>query len=95
MNENNVRERRQFSRIRLDEPVRYQLKDPTQFGGCLSCDIGAGGIRISVNDFIPLNTELALQVHLSSKRVVDRKGRVVWVEKFRFADRYQAGVEFD
>jgi len=95
MNEGDGKERRQFNRVMLDEPVRYQLKDPAQFGGCISCDIGKGGIRININDFIPLNTELALEVQLSSEQIVDRRGKVVWVEKLRFSDRYQAGIEFE
>jgi len=95
MSQDYAKERRKFYRVNLDKPVRYEFKDPHHFGGCLSCDIGDGGIRVSINDFIPLNTELNLKIHLPYNRVVDRKGRVVWVEKFRFADRYQAGIEFE
>lgn len=94
MNENKYINRRKFNRIMLNESVRYQFKDPAQFGGCVSCDVSDGGVRINVNSFIPLNTELTLEVQLPSKEIIEREGKVVWVEKFRFSDRYQAGIEF-
>ena len=95
MDENKYINRRKFNRTLLNESVRYQFKDPAQFGGSKACDISDGGIRININSFIPLNTELALEVQLPSKEVIKRVGKVVWVEKFRFSDRYQAGIEFE
>jgi Tfp pilus assembly protein PilZ len=93
--EHNDDERRQFNRIRRAQPVQFQLKDPSQYGGCLSCDLSQGGIRVQLNDFIPLNTEMTLQIRLSDESVVDCPCRVAWVEKSRFSDRYQAGLEFE
>jgi len=88
-------ERRRFTRKRLDEPVRFEFKDPGRYGGCLSADISQGGIRINFNEFVPLGTDLYLKVQISPEKVVDCVGKVVWVEKHRFLDRYQVGVEFD
>ena len=89
-----VDERRQFHRVYRAQAVRFQLKDPSQFGGCLSCDLSQGGIRVQLNEFVPLGTEMTLQIQLSDESVVDCPCRVAWVEKNRFGDRYQAGLEF-
>ena len=92
--EKSWKERRRFRRIRLKEPVRYELKDPRQYGGCVAGDISAGGIKIILNDFIPLGTELALQVRLIGSQIVDCPGRAVWVEKIAFGDGYRVGLRF-
>lgn len=89
-----MEERRRFHRFRHAEAVHFQWKDPRYFGGCLSCDLSEGGIRFHSDDFIPLNTPLTLQIQLAGDRVADCMGHVVWVEKERFADRYQVGLEF-
>lgn len=88
-------ERRNFKRIRFDRPVRFQFKDPSCFGGCLSQDISAGGVRVNFNDFVPLWTELTLRIQLAGERIVECKGCVVWVAKLPFMDRYQIGLEFE
>ncbi|MBF0385654.1 MAG: PilZ domain-containing protein [Candidatus Omnitrophica bacterium] len=90
----NYDDKRKFMRYRLHNPVRYELKDPGQFGGSLSCDIGEGGMKMFFNDFIPLNSELFMQVFLSPKKIVECKGRVVWIRKVAHSERFEAGLEF-
>lgn len=92
--ERKVDERRHFQRFRHAQPVRFQHKDPSRFGGCLSRDLSGGGIQVHLNDFIPVDTLLILQIRLADANVVDCTGRVVWVKKDRFGDYYQAGLEF-
>ncbi len=87
-------EKRNFQRVNRTQPVRFQLKDPSQFGGSLSCDLSEGGIRVHLNDFMPLNTELTLAIQLADESMVECPCRVAWVKKNRFSDRYQAGLEF-
>jgi len=90
----NTLDKRQFHRMAHSEPVQYQFKDPSRFGGCVSKDLSGGGVRILLNDFVPLNTELSLKIQLDDKGVVECIGRVVWVEKSRFGETYQAGLDF-
>ncbi len=60
----------------------------------MSCDLGEGGVRVDMYDFLPLNTEVTLKIRLAVERVVEYIGRVVWIRKFPFAERYQVGLEF-
>ncbi len=90
----NIEEKRLFRRVSCGQPVHFQSKDPAQFGGCLSRDLSEGGIQINLNDFIPLGTELNLQIQLAPERAVECVGRVVWVRGLPLMDRYQAGLEF-
>jgi hypothetical protein len=86
-------ERRNCQRIKFAEPVQYQFKDPNLFGGSLACDISESGIRMNMNEYVALNTELTLHVQLPKGKVIDCIGRVVWTRKLPFMDRYQAGLE--
>ena len=94
MEEVKTQDKRQFRRMIHSEPVQYQFKDPSQFGGCVSKDLSGGGVRILLNDFVPLNTELSLKIRLADGSIVECVGRVVWVEKSRFGETYQAGLDF-
>lgn len=90
----NTEEKRLFRRVSCSQPVHFQFKDPSRFGGCLSRDLSEGGIQINLNDFVPLGTELILQIQLAPEKAVECVGRVVWVRGLPLMDRYQAGLEF-
>ena len=87
-------EKRRFVRITFKQPVQFQWKDPVPLGGSLSFDLSEGGIRIRLNDFIPLAAELPLQIQLAIEQAVDCIGRVVWIRKVPSSDSYHAGLEF-
>ncbi len=87
-------EKRFFERFPHSEPIHLQFKDPRVSTGCLARDLSEGGVRVRLNDFIPLNTELVAEVRLRDENIVESSARVVWVEKSRFGDYYQAGLEF-
>ena len=94
LEEYNVDGRRRFHRFHRAQPVRFQLKDPSRFGGSLSCDLSEGGIRVHLSEFIPLNTELTVSIQLSDESIMECPCRVAWVEKNRCGERYQVGLEF-
>ena len=88
------RERRRVKRLVSQEPVQFEWKESAQTGGTVAFDIGSGGIRLNFYDFVPLNTQLTLRIHLSTESIVECLGRVVWIERLRHMERYQAGVQF-
>ena len=93
--EKSFEEKRQFRRLPLKEAVRYEFKDPRRFGACTSSDISEGGIKLTLNDFVPLETDLTLQINLNEGQLVECTGRVIWVEKLPFWDAYRAGLKFN
>ena len=94
MEEDKNLEKRQFRRMLHSQSVKYQFKDPSQFGGCVSRDLSEGGVRVRLSNFVPLNTELTLKIRLADENIVECASRVIWVEKSRFGESYQAGLEF-
>jgi Tfp pilus assembly protein PilZ len=88
-------EKRQAPRISFREPVAYELPRVPTHGGCLACDISESGLRINLNDFVPLDEEVNFQIQLETDEpFIDVTGRVVWVHQVPFSERYQVGVEF-
>lgn len=87
-------QKRMTRRIRLAEPVRFQFKDPEHYGASLSCDVSEGGLKINLNQFIPLNEELDLSICLDDEKTIDCRAKVVWIEQLRYSERFRAGLEF-
>ena len=87
-------EKRKFGRYDHKEPVEIQLKDKLVPAGSLSGDLSGGGVRVYINDFLPLNAEAILRIKLADGRVIECGAHVVWVRKNRFNDNCQAGLEF-
>ncbi|HOW36020.1 MAG TPA: PilZ domain-containing protein [Candidatus Omnitrophota bacterium] len=88
-------EKRHFLRARYNEPVRYHFRDSGKFGGCVARDISEGGIRLDLDDFVPLNSEMILQMKFhDSPMTTDVKGRVVWLQQVPYSDRYHVGFQF-
>jgi hypothetical protein len=88
-------EKRQYSRYTFREPVRYALTQDLPENGSLGADISDGGVRIRVQQFIPLKTILNLKLHLKDPtRVVPVKGQVVWVREVPHSDVFDIGIRF-
>jgi len=94
LEEHNADEQRIFQRFRHREPVQYRLEDLGILDGCVANDLSESGIRIRLSAFIPFNTELTLKIRLADENIVECAARVVWIEKTRFGDYHQAGLEF-
>jgi len=94
MEECDTKDKRQFRRMQHSEPVQYQFTDLNQSGGCVAKDLSEGGLKIRLNHFMPLDTELILRIRLTIENIIECSARVVWIEKSRFGENYQAGLEF-
>ena len=90
-------EKRKFLRISFKEAVQYTLGDAHEFGGCLAQNIGEGGLRLQLNDFVPMNTKVIVELALgesSKNKVMVLNARVAWAQRIRYSDQYQVGLEF-
>jgi len=86
-------EKRQFPRIRLSAPVRYQIRGYPGFNDTLSRDISLGGVSFGNNKFIPPQTTVAVEINILS-RILRTIGRVTWSSPIPHSDKYRSGVEF-
>lgn len=89
--------RRQYQRFPFYESVGFQRRDDAPAEGSLSEDISLKGVKLNVNEFIPLNTILELQIHIPGQaRMVFVNAKVVWVrESPKRVDGWQVGLEIN
>lgn len=92
-------EKRRYSRIPYREAVQYNvLGTPGERGGSLAYDVSETGLRLQLEHFVPINTQIALNLpvgHTRDAKVITIHGRVAWVGQIPYSDRYQVGLEFN
>ena len=90
-----TQEKRNFLRLKFTNIVSFYNLNELDFGGCSGCDLSEGGIRLNVFQFIPVETELSLQIEFSKDNVLHCTGRVKWVEVVPIAERFRIGIKFE
>ncbi len=93
----NPGEKRRHPRLDSRIPISYRKleTDAAEFKGSLMQDISESGARMTINEFLPRDSKLSLQIHLASGRNSAQGAcRVAWVRKAAFSEQYHAGVEF-
>ena len=91
-------EKRQRSRISFRESVQYIMEETQEYGGSVAHDLSDGGLRLQLNDFVPINTRIVIDIPISDAngtKVITLNGRVAWVRRVRYSDQYQVGLEFN
>ena len=90
------KEKRQFSRFPFRQPVLINRGEWEAEEGSLSGDVSEGGIRLNVNELIPVGSTLSLEVSLPNEsKMASLNGRVAWVCFLPYSERYQMGIQFD
>jgi len=88
-------EKRQFTRFSFRQPVLINRGEWQAEEGSLSGDVSEGGIRLSVNDFIPVGAPMMLEITLpDASEIIPVDGKVAWIRFLPYSERYQIGVQF-
>ncbi len=90
-------EHRRLPRLRFSTPVQYRniLKPQEPFAGSLSKDLSAGGVRVTTFHFLGKDLRLVLLMYLPSQlKPVRVVGRVAWMQRQRFTESYDCGIQF-
>ena len=88
-------DRRKHKRLNASIPVHFKVKATNKFGNTLICDISGGGIRVMLENFVPLNTDFVVEFTITDLfQIITAVGRVVWTKKMPHCERYQLGLEF-
>jgi c-di-GMP-binding flagellar brake protein YcgR len=89
----NWQEKRRFSRLKILNPMRYQIRGTNQFDNVMSDNVSLGGIAFLNDSFIPPQTPLAMDIKVLS-HVLNTTGIVKWSQPIPHSDTYRTGVEF-
>ena len=89
-------EKRQHVRFPFQQPVFINRGEWESEEGSLSGDVSEGGIRLKVNEIIPVGAKLTLEIFLPDEsKTTSINGRVMWVSAEPHCERYQVGIQFD
>ncbi|MBI4708579.1 MAG: PilZ domain-containing protein [Candidatus Omnitrophica bacterium] len=88
-----LQEKRQFPRISVHAPIRYQIRGQGEFEN-LTCDnLSTGGACLISDKMLPPATTLMIEIQLLS-RVFKAIGRIVWANSLAHSYNTQLGVQF-
>jgi hypothetical protein len=94
-------ERRRTSRIKEENKVTITVISGEEnlpkkiINWYLSKDISKSGIRIQTNIFLPVNTQLKIEVTLKDPhRMITAFAKVIWIKRFSSNDFCEAGLKF-
>lgn len=86
---------RRFIRTRYNQPVHLKTALGGEALGAAGCDLSQGGIKLYVSEFIPVGTELGIELQFGPQhQVTEICGIVRWISEMPGGDRYQIGLEF-
>ncbi len=89
------RERRRFKRAVYPCNI-YILTAPLHVIKSQTENIGAGGVRVIIDERIPISSKVGIKLYLS-ERPIECKGRIVWVVENKDNDHkgcFDTGIEF-
>ncbi|MDP2939507.1 MAG: PilZ domain-containing protein [Candidatus Omnitrophota bacterium] len=88
-----VNEKRSCSRFGCRVPIL--CRKGTLFDNSQTMDISKGGVGLISSKFIPLNSNLVMEIALSPKsEPLLAVGKVKWVQKLGSQERYRVGMAF-
>lgn len=86
-------DKRRFLRVKLQAPLRYQLRGKPDFASSIAENISIGGLSFSNDKFISPNTLLTLEINVL-RRLLRSTARVAWATDLPYGNRFRNGVEF-
>ena len=94
--EDKARDKRQFPRFPFKQAVKFQTGEYHSPDGSLSRDLSRGGVCLTVNEFVPVKSTVAIHLQLNQEsKIVEIKGTVAWVRILPESERYEIGIQFE
>ena len=96
-----MEEKRRAPRLKEDNEVTIIVVSgrehlpPKKINWYLSKDISKSGIRIQTNIFLPVNTQLKIEITLKDPpQMITAFAKVIWIKRFSTNDFCEAGLKF-
>lgn len=86
-------EKRQYPRLKLKVPLKFQVRGKPEYYNSITTDISLNGVGFVHDDYLPPATNLMLDINVLS-RVLNPIGRIAWVSPLAHSNRYHYGIEF-
>ena len=91
-------ERRQSVRVECELPSKFRNLDPksypTRVADALVKNISRGGVRIRVDEFVPVNHELYFYLNLPNHEAIEVRIVAAWIVELPNLRKYELGARF-
>jgi len=90
-----MQERRRYVRIPENSQISYEVIPAEKMKEHATKDIGQGGIRFFVHEFISKDSHLKIKLSFF-KTLFSLEGlvRIAWIREVPYTEQYEVGVEF-
>ncbi|MBI5144693.1 MAG: PilZ domain-containing protein [Candidatus Omnitrophica bacterium] len=88
-----IEEKRRFPRIKIEVPLRYQIRGIPEMHHTIANNLSVGGLGFFSEQFIASSAILMLEVNILS-RMLNLIGRVAWASPLSHSNNYCMGIEF-
>jgi len=89
-------DKRSMTRVKRSVAVAYELKENTarakHYG--VTDNISGSGLSLRLNEFLPVATELSLEIHITDKDSIRTVGQIIWVCPAVIKGTFDAGLHF-
>lgn len=86
-------EKRRFPRIRMHNPLSFQIIGSQEICHTISEDVSTGGVGFINNRFIAPETQVTLKINVLS-RVLNAIGKIAWAACKPHCDSCRIGIKF-
>jgi hypothetical protein len=86
-------DKRLFPRVRIKEPIGYQIRGTHDIDHIQTDDISLGGVGFTSDRFIPPSTAMNLEINIAS-RTLRPIGKVTRSMPSSHSDRFKTGISF-
>lgn len=98
-----MEQKRLFERIAIPLKIKYQvIENPPLIKDTTSKDLSGGGIRLALEENLPVGTHLKLDIEIPEEKnkTMTAYGKIVWVNKGieitgkKSSNYYETGIQF-
>jgi len=88
-------EKRKFARVKDQCSVSYSIIPQGKTGRKMTLDLSQGGLRFISDHFIPLHSNLKIEIKLKDiPKAISAIIKPIWIKEIFDDERYELGAEF-
>ena len=90
-------ERRKSIRVECEFPTSFRDLDstnPARIENAVVKNISRGGVKLRVDDFVPIQDRLYIYLHLPTHHTIEVQLKLAWIIELPHLKKYEAGARF-
>ncbi len=86
--------KKRSERLSFFEPIQFRVKNGFLLHGCVAKDISDKGLRVRLEKFLALGTDLELKIQLQQRsEPILAMGKIKWIKQLPDQECFEAGID--